>query len=88
MPVIKYSLASSSACNPIRSTGGASARSNQLVAQSYKCLLLGPLHRHRTDLQPSGYRLEDQRLEERESQGRARGAGKLIDQLLQRQRSH
>jgi hypothetical protein len=33
---------------------GASAPAYQLLAQCLKSLLLGPLHRHGTDLQPRG----------------------------------
>ena len=64
---------------------GASARPRQLLAQSLKSLLLGPLHRHGADLQLICRLPERQALKDGEPQGCGLSCRQLIYQLLQRQ---
>ena len=64
---------------------GASARPHQLLAQGGKGLLLGPVHRHRADLQVCSGGPQGKTLEDGEPQGRGLGGGQLLHQALQRQ---
>ena len=64
---------------------GALARPHQLVPQSLKSFLLGPLHRHGADLQLLCRLPERQALKDGEPQGRGLRRRQLIYQLLQRQ---
>ncbi len=70
---------------PALSWEGASAPALQLLPQGGDSLLLGPHHRHGTDLQPLGRSPQRQALQDREPQGCGLGGGQLLDQLLQRQ---
>jgi hypothetical protein len=63
---------------------GASTRPHQLLAQGSEGLLLGPLHRHRADLQLRCGGSQGQPLDEGEPQGRGLGRRQLLHQQLQR----